>query len=437
MPNLQSQNVTNAPPLNSDQEALLHKLVYDLKFFFGRDKVFQYLQTNYPEAGISRRQVSAWMETQSVYQQTKQVTKREDTTSLNIAKEGFLNIDLIGEMYEERGYHYALTCLDLGTRRCFIKPIKQKTAINVRDAFDAMVTENNLKTSVVKSDNGTEFKAEFLEYLDEKGIKHFNSAPATPWTNVLERYHRTMKGALKKYELATGKKNWIEPLTTIVENMNTTWSKTLKTTPNEAKDLPDEVRLDRLKRYGVKRKRNNGKTAFQIGDIVRKRIYRGGKLKKQKETFSEDTYIVSGINRGSDNKMVTYKLTSDGDKHIAGTYNISDLILVNSNEAPNRELLDPEDIQVGERSKQDQREVNELNKNTEKVSEVRDSTHPDPDAEGFYVVEKIIQRRKFGKIWKYKVKWKGYDSSFNTWQTARDLSNAKELLNEFNESRKK
>ena len=264
------QRGTIAPPLNSDQEALLNKLVYQDYLYFGRDKLFQYCQKN--ELSISRRQISAWLENQEVYQRTKPVVKRKDTMSINISKEGFLNIDLVGPMYVERGFTYVLTCLDLGTRRLFIKPIKQKTAANVRDAFHAIVTENNLKTSCVKSDNGTEFQGEFLAYLNERSIKHFNSAPAQPWTNPVERYHRTMKQALFKHELATGKKNWVEPLQKIVENMNQTWSRTLKTTPDEAKDLPDDIRLDRLKRYGVKKRRTNRKTAYNIGDIVRKRI---------------------------------------------------------------------------------------------------------------------------------------------------------------------
>ena len=340
-------------------------------------------------------------------------------------------------MHSERGYDYILTCLDLGTRRLFMKPIREKTAVNVRDAFHSIVTENGLKTTVVKSNNGKEFLADFLSYLDENGIKHFNSAPHQPWSNPIERYHRSMKTALHKYELATGKKNWIEPLQKICENLNNTWNRSLKTTANDAKDLPDEVRLQRLTTYGVKKRRNNGKSAFLVGDIVRRRIPNSGKFEKKKESFSEETYIISAVNRGSDTRLVTYKLTEDGQSHIAGTYNISDLILVFTSKAPNRQPLNPDEIQIGERSKQDQREVNDLNKNTEPVSEVRDSTHPDPDAEGFYRVERIIKRRKFGKSYKYQVKWLGYDESFNTWEPAKNLSGAKDLLKIFNENLRK
>jgi hypothetical protein len=45
--------------------------------------------------------------------------------------------------------------------------------------------------------------------------------------------------------------------------------------------------------------------------------------------------------------------------------------------------------------------------------------------------KKIVgeQKRK-GKIF-YRVRWKGYDAEDDTWQTARDLRNAPELLNQW------
>ena len=45
-----------------------------------------------------------------------------------------------------------------------------------------------------------------------------------------------------------------------------------------------------------------------------------------------------------------------------------------------------------------------------------------------YEVEKLVdeQKRK-GKLY-YRVRWKGYDAEHDTWQTARDLRNAPELV---------
>jgi Chromo (CHRromatin Organisation MOdifier) domain len=48
-----------------------------------------------------------------------------------------------------------------------------------------------------------------------------------------------------------------------------------------------------------------------------------------------------------------------------------------------------------------------------------------------YEVEKIVaEQRNKGKV-TYRVRWKGYDATEDTWQTARDLRNAPELLREW------
>ena len=50
-----------------------------------------------------------------------------------------------------------------------------------------------------------------------------------------------------------------------------------------------------------------------------------------------------------------------------------------------------------------------------------------------YEVEKIVgERRKKGKIY-YRIRWKGYDAEDNTWQSARDIRNAPELIKAWRE----
>ena len=45
-----------------------------------------------------------------------------------------------------------------------------------------------------------------------------------------------------------------------------------------------------------------------------------------------------------------------------------------------------------------------------------------------YEVEKIVGERKNNGKQYYPVRWKGYNAEDDTWQTARDLRNAPELL---------
>ena len=62
------------------------------------------------------------------------------------------------------------------SRYCWLIPLKQKLASNVRAALESIVAQNQLKFSaeakpprVVWSDNGTEFQGEFAAYLRENG----------------------------------------------------------------------------------------------------------------------------------------------------------------------------------------------------------------------------------------------------------------------------
>ena len=45
-----------------------------------------------------------------------------------------------------------------------------------------------------------------------------------------------------------------------------------------------------------------------------------------------------------------------------------------------------------------------------------------------YAVENILSHRKRRGKTQYLVKWKGYADHENTWQSASDLENAKEIL---------
>ncbi len=48
-----------------------------------------------------------------------------------------------------------------------------------------------------------------------------------------------------------------------------------------------------------------------------------------------------------------------------------------------------------------------------------------------YIVEKILEKKKLGSIWKYKVKWEGYSEEECTWEPKENLKNVKYLIEEF------
>ena len=46
-------------------------------------------------------------------------------------------------------------------------------------------------------------------------------------------------------------------------------------------------------------------------------------------------------------------------------------------------------------------------------------------------VEAIIGHKKWGRGHRYLVKWTGYPTSKNTWQSAEDLKDASEILSDY------
>jgi hypothetical protein len=48
-----------------------------------------------------------------------------------------------------------------------------------------------------------------------------------------------------------------------------------------------------------------------------------------------------------------------------------------------------------------------------------------------YELEKIIAKRQFGKVWKWRCKWRGYSNRHNTWEPKSSLTHCKEILDEF------
>ena len=58
------------------------------------------------------------------------------------------------------------------------------------------------------------------------------------------------------------------------------------------------------------------------------------------------------------------------------------------------------------------------------------------EGEEEYEVEKILAHRRVGRTSKYLVRWKGYSSYHDSWQSEEDLANCQELLTEFKKTNK-
>mmetsp|Transcript_10377 Transcript_10377/g.13553 ORF Transcript_10377/g.13553 Transcript_10377/m.13553 type:complete len:136 (-) Transcript_10377:1816-2223(-) len=113
-----------APNLSKEQKELLQKLYYDDNMIFGRDKLYKFVQTNYKDSKISRRQIASWLSKQEVNQIHKphEEAKSIKSTILNKAHQQ-IGIDLVDmQNFEQKGYKYLLNAVDLFSRKFYSVP---------------------------------------------------------------------------------------------------------------------------------------------------------------------------------------------------------------------------------------------------------------------------------------------------------------------------
>jgi hypothetical protein len=358
--------------LTTQQKNLLKQKYYNEKNYFGRDKLFNLLK-NEPNAP-TKQQVGDWLKTQQVHQlHLKQ--KKSTVIKPVIVKtpSSLYEIDLIdmGDDQDEKA-RYILTLIDVFSRFAYAQLLKKKDAKSVLQAFKVILKDID-KITVLQSDNGSEFiDANFKKFLAQKKIKHILTIPGKPQSNgVIERFNGTLKSMLHKDITATLNNEWSDNLQTYIDNYNNSYHETIKMTPVEAKintgDALKNVQLQATKHTGRKYQ------DIKVGDLVRKKIFKGKLEKHSKRNWTNDTYKI-------------FKIVQP-----QKPYNSTKYYLEDDNKPYSRN-----DIQL----------VKEIKLPPKSIREI-------PDQE--YEVEKILDKKMENRRVKYLVRWRGYDNP--TWES--------------------
>jgi hypothetical protein len=408
--------------ITKDHEKLLQIVYYKHNFLFGRDKLFQYIKNNY-ESYPTRREVMEWLKNQEVYQLHVRPSARVSTKSIVVKRpNSYYQCDLVGPLPRDQGYNYIFSIIDVASKMLYTAPLKTKTAAEVANTLDKIISDNKLHISVIQSDNGLEFHGEFQNLLKEHNIKQIFSQPASPWTNgVIERSHSTWKQMIYKYWTITNTKKWKDILPTFVKNINNSFNRSIGMTPLEASSMEPDLLKKQLIRNSVKI--DDPKVLYKVGDHVRLRLRNDNKLEKAKQYFTNDMFRVSRVVKGSKTQLMQYQLKDKSGNTIKGYFNESDLLDGNISEKPpitlqrhsNYALPLPIRGQV---------EVDRLRQNKDlRPASVR----------GEYVVEAILDSRKKRGSREYLIKWSSYPLSMSTWEPLENLTNAKDLLEKFHQ----
>jgi hypothetical protein len=286
------------PPLSKVQIETLQKVFYEDGFIFGRDKLFKYFESKYPDLKLSRRQIADWLSLQEINQLHQQHEKPKDIKSTILSKPHLqIGIDLIDlQNFEKNGYKYLLNAVDLFSRKIYSEPLKNKEEKTVLTAFKKIVKKvPNIKST--RSDRGSEFIAKiFTDYLQKENIHQVLSKAHTPQSNGgIERANQTIKRLIHKNIEMKNDFDWVKKIGSITDNMNNTIIDKINKTPNQIEKEYDDNDLEALEKtqeLDKKKKKSIGTQKYIIGDNVR--IYQPSEKMKSRN-WSEDVYKVKKI----------------------------------------------------------------------------------------------------------------------------------------------
>jgi len=163
-----------------------------------------------------------------------------------------------------QGYKYILFVIDCFSKYLLAEPVKNKTGIEITNAFENIFKRTTVYPTNLQTDMGKEFYNATAQDLFKKlNINHYSTF-STKKAAIVERVIRTIKNNLYKFSLR-GKYKWIDKLQDVVTNYNNTKHSTIKMKPKDV-TASNEKRLLKTVYNNIK---VVGETKFNIGDIVR------------------------------------------------------------------------------------------------------------------------------------------------------------------------
>ena len=336
--------------------------------YSGINNIFEYYR-----GVLSREKIKNILSTIDNYTLHKDYKKGQRNPSYSHFPRYQFQMDLVDVQERSRynsGVRYLFTVIDTFTRFAFVRMLRDKTAKTVLDSFKSILEEAGKKPIMIVSDRGTEFKnALFDKFCSEQNIKLYN-----PDTSIhaayIERFNLTLQKLIEKYLSENETEKYVDKLIDILKTYNSRKHRMTGYSPFIAETMP-EVHLNirkKMSEYYAKIKEKN--ITYKVGDTVRIARQKGKFSRGYKEQSSVEVFKVYKISKKS--KIPLYFLeTFNGMEKIRGGFYDFELTKTN---------LDS------------------------------------------FKIEKVIKQKIVNGEKHLYVKWKGFDSTHNSWIPATDVT---------------
>ena len=265
---------------------------------------------------------------------------------------------------ENNGYKYILNCIDLYTRYVWAIPMFDKSGKETANAIQNIITKAKANPEKIWTDEGKEFLNKNVDTLRNKyNIKIYHTYGVAK-AAIIERYNRTQKENMYKKFTKNGNHIWFNMIDDIVNLYNNKKHSAINyLTPKNA--YFNEIDLQKERET-----KDENKPKFKVNDRVRISYKRGVFDKGYLANWSYEIFKVSDV---LNTNPITYKIKDFENEEIKGSFYATELKLTNQKD-------------------------------------------------NVYLIEKVLDERKYKGKKQYLVKWLGYSDKHNNWLDENDFA---------------
>ena len=291
-------------------------------YTLGRDKLYKKLVEVYPTNHPSRPDVMNWLKKQKLHQLFRPTRISGGAQAFQpIAPLNSLSVDLIDfSQKQAKQFRYILVVIDNFSRFMWVRLLTGKTDVKAAKAMEQVLNEIERDFKVkpkqkgyikfIQSDDGGEFKGEFLKLLERKNIKNMRTLASQPQSNgLVERANGKLKKIMWQNKKIFGKA-WSDNLDKSVKIYNDYVIRTTGYAPKVAIRLnAEDQRKLRDKVKSVQKKEDRLPTPnYKVGDKVRIKVAKGKLDKSTTPNWSEKLYTITKVIKGKGGKATKYKV---------------------------------------------------------------------------------------------------------------------------------
>ena len=417
----------------------IKEMYYDPDTGFGSvEKFWLRFRSKFKKLGIRKKQVAEVLGAQEITQVFKRKPKREFYTIVSPSVRNNYQMDLL-DIHQDatfnRGYRWMMVCVDVFSRYAVVIPMKRKTNSEVLRAYKEITRKmgvpKNLNTDLEPAVMGGKFQA----LLKKDGTSHWANPPEKKFSmSIAERLNRTIREYLRVHFRQNKTRNWIDYISRLIHRYNIDVHRMIRAKPIdiwEGKAEPNQTI-------------NRPVFDIDIGDQVRflKKYEKFTKISAQK-VWSKNVYTVV------EKEGKRYKIVKNSDKTVSRWEMPNDLQKLKGKPEKYKAEEDVPTVSkaevVTERARRRQRRALAKEGISEETiiegprlrkRKAKPKAEPKPKrkprakkptlkAKERFEIEKFLEQKKVGSSLYFKVRWKGYDSSYDKFEPMKDLKTKK------------